>query len=227
MEKLHNKSYFGTPFRIETESIQNTPGTWNSTKVSIFRDNKLIGEYLRNYHDFAALTFYPFCINQEWYALYSANYTATRIMKLHEDRIEDWCGEVPSGSGFCPVEIYVPKYKSGHDKVHDYTFVYVDCDYKDDDEFIKESVDNGATDDIKFCNFGFLCGCVWGDDSSWKIRYIDLSKVPEKELSITDRFGYWEMPGNLSLKECIDMSCWEPDDQLIRLTKAEYFRLDK
>ena len=93
MKVEYVKHYEQTPFSVSTEQVQNSPGTWNSTKVSIFRDDKLIGEYLRNYSNYGIETFYPFKIDNEWYALYSADYTATRVMKLHEDRIEDWCGE--------------------------------------------------------------------------------------------------------------------------------------
>jgi len=26
--------------------------------------------------------------------------------------------------------------------------------------------------------FGFIWGCVWGDDASWKVQYLDLSRDP-------------------------------------------------
>ena len=112
METLHHKHYDGTPFSTEITSVENEAGSWNSSKVSIFRDTILIGEYMRNYPSFGALTFCPFKIDTQWYALYSAHYTSVRVMKLHEDRIEDWCGQDPDANGFCPVEIYVPRYRS-------------------------------------------------------------------------------------------------------------------
>lgn len=226
--KLHSHHYNGTPFTVEAESVENAPGTWNSTKISIFKDDILIGEYLRNYSSNGALTFHPFKIADQWYALYSANYTTTRVMKLHDDHIEDWCGQDPTPNGFCPVEIYIPKYRSlkssfdTDNKTHEYDTYAVDCDYTTYEEFLK---DMPEFDTEQYCDFGFICGCIWGDDSSWKIRYIDLSKIPDKELIITEKFGYWEMPRNLKLKECIDMSNWELDSQIINLTKSEYFNL--
>jgi hypothetical protein len=188
MEQLHYKPISGTPFRLEISSVQNKPGTWNSTKVSIYRDDDydvkanvyrkgiLIGEYLRNYSNYGFETFYPFQIGEDWYALYSADYTATRVMKLHADKIEDWCGEESHSNGFCPVESYVPRYISskhtmniqGEDKTYD--IIYVDCDYSAE-EFEAEIV-NPEFEKLEYCNFGFLCGCVWGDDTSWKLRYI-------------------------------------------------------
>ena len=44
MDKLHYKPYPGTPFSIEISTVENRPGTWNSNKVSIYRDELLIGE---------------------------------------------------------------------------------------------------------------------------------------------------------------------------------------
>ena len=220
--------YAHTPFSVSTQSVQNSPGTWNSTKVSIFRDEKLIGEYLRNYSSFGSKTFYPFQVNNEWYALYSANYTATRVMKLHDDRIEDWCGEESSAHGFCPTEIFVPKYvHSKHSmniqgKDDSYDIFYVDCDYEKD-EFDSE-VKSDDFISLNYCNFGFLCGCVWGDDTSWKLRYIDLSRIPEKVLSVTDKFGYWELP-NKPLQECISMDGWEPGHDWVVLTRTEHINL--
>ncbi len=228
MNQVYTKHFLETPFTITCSSVDNGPGVWNSTKVSIYRDKTLIGEYIRNYSSHGPATFYPFKQGDDWYALYSANYTATRVMKLHDDRIEDWCGEQSNAHGFCPVEFYIPRYvtskytyKHGDEIREDESFT-VDCDVKDM-EFIEEFRGTDAKND--YCSFAFLCGCVWGDDSSWKIKYIDLSNIKNKILSITDKFGYWEMPSTLTLKECISMDNWEPDHDWISLTRVERINL--
>lgn len=221
METKNIKRFPGTPFIIECTSIENKPGQWNSSKISIFRDDILIGEYLRNYANYAPNTFYPFLIENEWYALYSADYTTTRVMKLHDDRIEDWCGEESSAYGFCPVELYVPRYNRYS---ADTDYYVSDTEYATCAEFIAEQEDKNFVE-MKYHDFGFLCGCVWGDDTSWKLRYIDLSKVPDKQLEIFDRFGYWEIPSNMKLKECINMRGWEPRHNWIELTRMEHFNL--
>lgn len=154
----------------EEYSLQITPikkgkGYWNHLKVEIFKDSIRIGEYTRNYGVFYQ-TFCPFRYKDQEYALYSRDYTATRVMKLPE--CEDLCGEDRNSYGFCPVEYYVPNNKN--------------C--------------NGS--------FGFVAGCVWGDDSSWKIQYLDLSKLPN-EISRDDRFGYIELPSRLYLKDVISV----------------------
>lgn len=231
MEHLITKKFWGTPFTITCSKVVNSPGTWDSTKVSIYRDDLLVGEYIRNYSSAGQATFHPFSIGDQWYALYSADYTATRVMKINDTDIEDWCGEDSSAHGFCPIDMYIPRYHEFHrsftsgEKVHEYDSYTMDNEYKNALEFENEKNETGYVG-TKFCNFGFLCGCVWGDDSSWKLRYIDLSKVPEKELVITDKFGYWELPNNQELKDCINFSGWEPDHMWVELTRMEHVRLD-
>lgn len=224
------KAYTGTPFSVECIPVVNKPGTWNSTKVSIFRGEDLIGEYVRNYSSMATDTFYPFQVGTEWYAMYSASYTATRVMKLHEDRIEDWCGEAPTAHGFCPTEFYVPKYNTSrlsyehNGEKSEYDSYTVDCDMEAQDFLNEQKVPDFVS--VQYCKFGFLSGCVWGDDTSWKLRYIDLSQIPDKVLTITEKFGYWELP-DAPLKKNIRMDGWEPDHHWITLVKQEYFNLEK
>lgn len=240
MEQVNYKPILHTPFRIETSVVQNKPGTWNSTKVAIYRDDEydiktntyrhgiLIGEYIRNYSSFGFETFYPFQVGDEWYALYSADYTATRVMKLHSDRIEDWCGEDATSHGFCPTEFYVPRYVKTNssyifkDEKKTFDAYYVDCDHPLE-EIHNEIVGQDFVE-FRYCDFGFLCGCVWGDDTSWKLRYIDLSQIPDKILTITDKFGYWELPAG-PLKSHIRMDGWEQGHDWICLTRQEHINL--
>ena len=230
METLHTKKFVGTPFILTAKNIPNEPGAWDSTKVSIWRDENLIGEYIRNYSSYAPMTFYPFEMNGEWYALYSANYTTTRVMKLREDSIEDWCGEEPQAHGFCPVEYYIPRYnKSAHsftikDELCNVDTYEMDTEYTSPEAFVA-AWDEPEFVETKFCDFAFMCGCVWGDDSSWKLRYIELAGVPNKELLITEKFGYWELPTQMTLRQCINMSGWEPENNWIELTRMEHFNL--
>ena len=64
-----------------------------------------IGEYLRNYSSFYN-TFHPFVQNGKEYALYSKDYTATRVMELPS--CQDIAGEDRNSFGFCPIDFYVP-----------------------------------------------------------------------------------------------------------------------
>jgi hypothetical protein len=54
--------------------------------------------------------------------------------------------------------------------------------------------------------FGFIAGCVWGDDKSWKLEYLDLSKITEGIFKREQKFGYFELPSGKSLKECLDFN---------------------
>ena len=226
MKKTKVKKYAGTPFSIECEAIANAPGTWDSTKVSIFRNDLLIGEYIRNYPNFGTETFYPFMVDSQWYSMYSPHYTATRVLKLNDGSIEDWCGEAPSSAGFCPMEIYIPKYNHNQYKYDDelvdtYT---VDCDISDSEFATSQNVADFLS--TKYCNFGFIAGCNWGDDTSCKLKYIDLENIDKKEIKIFDKFGYWELPDR-PLKECVSMDNWEPTHQWCSIDRAEHFNLAK
>lgn len=50
---------------------------------------------------------------------------------------------------------------------------------------------------------GFVAGCIWGDDSSWKIQYLDLSRIEEGIIRREERFGYIELPGSVRLRDAI------------------------
>ena len=181
----------------ETESIETRKGCWNVLKVSIFLvegDSKTkIGEYDRNYSSMYD-TFFPFRQGNREYALYSKSYTATRVMSLPD--CKDICGEDPKGNGFCPTGFFVPS---------------VECE----DDLGTEYDPNGQ--------FGFVSGCVWGDDSSWKIQYLDLSRIDEGIITRDARFGYIELCGSASLKEAIDTEWWEKDNPVVQIACAKRF----
>lgn len=166
------------------EQIETKPGCWNFLKIGVFLDDLQIGEYVRKYSSFYN-TFYPFELNGNWYTLYSADYTTTRVMTLPD--CKDLCGEERESSGFCPVDFYVPKSEYGQ---------------------------------YKHYPFGFMSGCVWGDDSSWKVRFIDLSKIEEKTLIIDERFGYHELPDGISLKDAVTVDDEDGIDLPVRLIIA-------
>jgi len=57
--------------------------------------------------------------------------------------------------------------------------------------------------------FGFVAGCVWGDDSSWKIQYLDLSRVEEGIITRDDRLGYIHLPSKMSLVEAVEPTSFD------------------
>jgi hypothetical protein len=52
---------------------------------------------------------------------------------------------------------------------------------------------------------------VWGDDSSWKIQYLDLSSIREGVIRRDDRFGYLKLATDpkLTARDFIRCSSWE------------------
>lgn len=219
---VYEVEYIGTPYSIRILPIPGEEGRWGTGRVEVVENGeRIIGGYTRMYPSYTSETFYPFEIDGQWYALYSADYTATRVAKLGET-FEDWCGEEGSSNGFCPTEFYVPRYNKFEDSHTDgtpFTYYTFDNEYKAEEltsqfygKELDKNVEQGNT------SYGFLCGCIWGDDSSWKLRFIDLSGVPEKKLTITEKFGYWELPNTLKLSECIDLHESFEDTLPTRLT---------
>lgn len=180
-------------FTTKTTNIKNSPGCWDSLLVEIFENEVKIGEYTRNYSSMYN-TFVPFAQNGKEYALYSRHYTATRIMSLPD--CKDLGGEEPCGFGFCPTGYYVP-YDTCIDEPND---------PNDSEEDIYKYNTYGPRGD-----FGFVCGCVWGDDSGgWKVQFLDLRNAAEGKIIRDQRFGYTEMSPSLSASE-LDKAIWVHD----------------
>lgn len=168
-------------YYVKGSAKPNRPGTWDSTIVEVFRrgntpsDDERICEYERNY---AMLqTFEPFRQGSRDLALISRDYTKTAILDLSSGTViaeETEAG--PPGSGFCPVGFYVPDWWDVHGG----------------------SISPGSefwTSDYEWPTgtFGFVWGCYWGDDSSWKVQYLDLSRIQDGLIGRDERFGYIEL----------------------------------
>lgn len=95
---------------------------------------------------------------------------------------KDLGGEEPHSNGFCPVDYYVPY----------------------DHAAVKKAGDAGR--------FGFVAGCIWGDDSSWKIQYLDLSEVARGVIVRKDAFGYIPMPSRIErLADCVSLDWYSKE----------------
>lgn len=91
-----------------------------------------------------------------------------RYDRNHAGSCRDLGGEERHTNGFCPVDYYVP------------------YDHPD----VDKAGDAGR--------FGFVAGCIWGDDSSWKMQCLDLSEVSKGMLVRKESFGYLPMPHNVA-----------------------------
>lgn len=188
-------------YTVEIERKKSHPGCWDVLTVHILQTQEdgskvEIGSYDRNYHSLFQ-TFYPFEQNGKEYALYSKDYTSTRVMTLPD--CKDLCGEESHKFGFCPTGYLVP--------------------VADEDDLGTEFDPKGQ--------FGFVSGCVWGDDSSWKIQYLDLSKI-EKGILVRDaRMGYIELLDSQELADAVNIDLWEEDHHQVEISCKNTFDLSK
>jgi hypothetical protein len=131
--------------------------------------DRVVGTYDRNYSMLS--TFEPFRRGDRNFALVSPNYTATSVMDLATGDIIT--GEQADDRGFCPVGFYVPDWWDVHTNLAFPGSRYWNADRE------------WPTGD-----FGFVWGCQWGDDSTWKLQYLDLSLVEQGVIVREERFGY-------------------------------------
>ena len=144
-----------------------------AVRVDIREGERVVASYERNY---AMLrTFEPFRQGDRDYALISPDYTATSVVDLQTGQIV--AAEEPNSWGFCPVGFYVPDWWDVHTRTTKAGTLPGSGRWTSDHEW--------PTGD-----FGFVWGCVWGDDSSWKVQYLDLSAIAEGVLQREERFGY-------------------------------------
>jgi hypothetical protein len=178
---------------------KNRPGAWNSTIVRIFRRGSTpselvsICEFERNYS--LLQTFEPFRKGGRDFALISRNYTKTAVLDLMSGQIVAEETESISGNGFCPVGFYVPDWWD----LHDGSVIPGSPSWNDDEEWPGEP-------------FGFVWGCFWGDDSSWKVQYLDLSGIADGSIKREDRFGYLELATTNYRPPCLNPT-WEGSDK--------------
>ncbi|MDB5076310.1 MAG: hypothetical protein JWO42_2489 [Chloroflexi bacterium] len=215
------------PFHVTTEIMPNSdPKVLPTTLVSIYIDEQFIGSYERDYSAYGASTFIPFEQNGQWYALYSADYTATRVMSLPDCR--DLGGEEQSSLGFCPVEYYVPRYRiaSRHNIETGATTEIYEFDNADRFERSTAVEDQGYKfGPWQYLRTALVAGCYWGDDSSWKVEVIDLSQAAVGVITRDHRFGYFMLPDNRALRDTFDFSDWHPDSPTVIVVRQEWLDL--
>lgn len=166
------------PADLPSEAVRR----WNTLVVSVIRSNEdgsgseKVGEYTRNYPQMYH-TFCPFRQGGDDFALVSDKYVRTAVMALPDCKII--AAEEPGATGFCPTGFYVP--------------VVADSLLGRDWGSGPIVGPNGQ--------FGFVTGCCWGDDNSWKIQFLDLTRIKEGIIRRDDRFGYVEVISDLSQLE--------------------------
>lgn len=239
-KKLNEYPFFtARPIR----TIDNGPA-WNSLEIAVFEHHAhstevQIGSYVRNYS--LLDTFCWFRRGNKHFALYSPEYTATRIMEIVPGQgFKDVGGEEPESGGFCPAEFYVPdsrEYISQEFAGPGTPITHWDdplaslpsgCEFAKNSSIHRGSAKLRGPDGnylqtesgwvwgeqqdyesawIKLPpDHGFVAGCVWGDDSRWKVQYLDLSRIDEGIVKREERFGYIELPKTVALRNAIHVN---------------------
>jgi hypothetical protein len=111
--------------------------------------------------------------------------------------------------GFCPVGFYVPDWWDLHDGT----------------QLFPGSLSWHPRDhEWPVGDFGFVWGCVWGDDSSWKVQYLDLSGVRGGVIRRDDRFGYLRLATDpkLDMRDFIRCSSWEGQRRVEFYVESHY-----
>lgn len=202
------------PFRAVQVQHADTPGVWRRATIRILQGDTEIGSYERNYGSFGARTFEPFEMDGRWYALYSRDYTATRIMSLPDCR--DIGGEEQASNGFCPVEFFAPRYRVVPQQWGTET---VNVWYFEASADAPEPVDVSEAAGWRSLDLAFVAGCIWGDDGTWKLQTIDLREAVKGRIVRDARFGHLEIAGDLPLATAVQLSRYEP-----RSLRATIFR---
>ena len=176
-------------FSTRTTEMEPGDGTWNTLHVDVLNEaGRVVAGYDRN-HPNLYRTFEPFRQGDRILALISTDYTATSVMDLATGKVI--AAEEPHANGFCPIGFYVPDWWD----INDGSVLPGATSWNEDDELPKG-------------DFGFVWGCIWGDDTSWKIQYLDLSRVQKGEILRDERFGYVELASHPKLdpKDFIECS---------------------
>jgi hypothetical protein len=167
-------------FSTRASARKSSGGGWDTLRVDVLDEaGRVVAAYDRGYPNLYR-TFEPFRQGERLLALISSDYTATSVLDLVSGEII--AAEEPSQMGFCPVGFYVPDWWD----IHDETVIPGSTHWTSDRE-----LPNG--------DFGFVWGCVWGDDSSWKVQYLDLARVQQGEITRDERFGYVELASHHKL----------------------------
>lgn len=193
-----------TVSRLETK-----PEHVEFSLVEIFLQEDKLGEYIREYPHYSETTFAPFkSRNGNWYALYAPKSSQINLMRLPECRPVE--KEKAKLIGFCAMEIWVPSYYMKEYNQAAYG-VFDNQTHLHPTSYAHLSKVGGPYEN--YLELAFVGGCYWGDDNSMKVQVIDLTRVEEGILSMSEPFGYFETTSK-SLRESIELELDQDEDEL-------------
>lgn len=170
-------------FTLEATPVENGKGYWSYRDCTVKDEQtqEIVARWTYRYS--MRPPFEPFRQGDRFYALMATDYTRTSVIDLHTGEIiateaPEYYDEAKTktGAGFCPVGFYAPDWWDIHDG-----------SIKPGTRFWNKDMEKPDG------TYAFVWGCYWGDDSSWKVQYLDLSKISEGKVLRDDRFGYVEL----------------------------------
>ena len=209
----------------------------NCKLIEVFNQNTdiKVGEFYRNYCSFGVETFAPFFREGKWYALYSPSYVAISAMELPSCKHIE-CEDQNNSFGFCPVEIYIPQYEWSYTPAKSTeelkSYPKENWPWLSKDRYQREylcptsEIDNRAPENY-YDEIAFVSGCVWGDDSSWKIEIRDISRAHEGIIKNIEDWGYYEQAFGLDLKQCIRIYYGEQHEKLVAPSRHIILNIQK
>lgn len=176
-------------FSTRATVVETPKGYTNELDITVLDEHgETVARYHRT-HSSLYRTFEPFRQGDRYFALFSSDYTATSVMDLATGEVI--ASEEPNPAGFCPVGFYVPDWWDIHDG-----------------SILPGSGNWNESYELPRGDFGFVWGCIWGDDSSWKVQYLDLSRIQQGTLIRDERFGYVELASNPKLSPKDFIHCY-------------------
>jgi len=200
------------------------PQVWKTALVSIFDGDAQVGSYARNHAGWAHETFEPFQWNNNWFALYSPDYTTTRVMSLPD--CKDIGGEMPAPDGFCPVEFYAPRYREATTRAIKTGQIFQSWRFDNSSQGADEHADYISTfGPWTHISTAFVAGCIWGDDASRKLECIDLASAAQGRIVRSARFGHVQLARKMALVDSLEFDHhpphWELRATLIRQERRD------
>jgi hypothetical protein len=177
-------------FGVKVKVVDHGAGVWKTARVDIFEGNGTEARQIGGYdRNHAGWADSTFAPFAQDGRWYALYASDYTATRVMElPSCRDLGGEEPHAAGFCPVDYYVP---------HDHADV-------------AKAGDAGR--------FGFVAGCIWGDDSSWKIQYLDLSNVSRGVIVRKEMFGYISMPPKIArLADCISLEGYSKEYPRVEL----------
>ncbi len=184
-------------YTIEIKKEKTSPNTWDINYVKLFKSDKEIFSFTRNYHAFTKDVIYFFERDGVDYMLFSETYVDISILNLQTLKSKPLKlykhdkAKGDSSCGFCPVNIYVPN-------INDIV------------------VDNYSDEKDKYLPLALVQGCVWGgDQGNYDLRILDLRDL--------DNIKYLDKQYHLSYSKRLDIRQdvlinYEPEDDRMNLT---------